>query len=40
MPFLQYVNEACVDEYKEFAKNHNWIDQSITQFDYWTEKNI
>jgi hypothetical protein len=30
--------DQCIIEYKNFAKFHNWIDQSIMEFDFWNNK--
>ena len=32
--------DQCIMEYKNFAKFHNWIDQSITEFDFWNNKQL
>ena len=31
---------ACLDKFYAFAKNHNWIDQSVATYDFWTKKHI
>jgi len=28
----------CLDKFYLFAKNHNWIDQSIATYDFWNKK--
>lgn len=30
----------CLDKFYEFAKNHNWIDQSKATYDFWNEEHI
>jgi len=30
----------CLDKFYSFAKNHNWIDQSIANYDFWNYKKI
>ncbi len=32
--------DVCLDKFYTFARNHNWIDQSISTYDFWNEKNI
>lgn len=32
--------DKCLDKFYSFAKNHNWIDQSIATYDYWHKKHI
>ena len=32
--------DVCLDKFYKFAKNHNWIDQSIATYDFWNEKDI
>lgn len=32
--------DVCLDKFYKFAKNHNWIDQSIATYDFWNETNI
>jgi hypothetical protein len=32
--------DRCLDKFYSFAKNHNWIDQSIANYDFWNDKNI
>jgi|TARA_R110001592_G_scaffold180423_1_gene422737 hypothetical protein len=32
--------DACLDKFYTFAKNHNWIDQSKTTYDFWNEEHI
>jgi hypothetical protein len=31
---------SCLDKFYEFAKNHNWIDQSKATYDFWNEEQI
>jgi hypothetical protein len=30
----------CVKNYKIFARSHNWIDQSIMEFDFWNSESL
>jgi len=30
----------CLDKFYKFAKNYNWIDQSIATFDFWNNQHI
>jgi len=30
----------CRDKFYFFARNHNWIDQSIVNYDFWNKRNI
>jgi len=30
----------CLDIFHKFAKNHNWIDQSIINYDFWNKREI
>lgn len=30
----------CLDKFYSFAKNYNWIDQSIATYDFWNEEHI
>lgn len=30
----------CLNKFYSFAKNHNWIDQSIANYDFWNDRNI
>ena len=32
--------DRCLDKFYSFAKNHNWIDQSIVNYDFWNDRNI
>ena len=32
--------DRCLDKFYSFAKNHNWIDQSIANYDFWNDRNI
>lgn len=32
--------DQCLDKFYSFAKNHNWIDQSIATYDFWNNRNI
>ena len=32
--------DNCLQQFYMFAKNHNWIDQSIATYDFWNKKNI
>jgi hypothetical protein len=32
--------DRCLDKFYSFAKNHNWIDQSIANYDFWNGRNI
>ena len=32
--------DRCLDKFYSFAKNHNWIDQSIANYDFWNNNNI
>jgi len=32
--------DSCLNKFYDFAKNHNWIDQSIATYDFWNEKHI
>lgn len=32
--------DRCLDKFYSFAKNHNWIDQSIATYDFWEQKHI
>lgn len=32
--------DQCLDKFYSFAKNHNWIDQSISNYDFWNDRNI
>ena len=32
--------DRCLNKFYSFAKNHNWIDQSIANYDFWNDKNI
>jgi len=32
--------DRCLNKFYSFAKNHNWIDQSITNYDFWNYRNI
>jgi len=32
--------DSCLDKFYNFAKNHNWIDQSKATYDYWNQKHI
>jgi len=37
----QIVNfNSCLDKFYQFAKNHNWIDQSKATYDFWNETQI
>ena len=31
---------SCLDKFYQFAKNHNWIDQSKATYDFWNEEQI
>ena len=31
---------TCTKLFKDFAKSHNWIDQSLMDFDFWTNKRL
>ena len=31
---------SCLDKFYQFAKNHNWIDQSKATYDFWNETQI
>jgi hypothetical protein len=30
--------DRCLNKFYSFAKNHNWIDQSIANYDFWNKK--
>jgi hypothetical protein len=30
----------CLNKFYSFAKNHNWIDQSKANYDFWNDRNI
>lgn len=30
--------DQCLNKFYSFAKNHNWIDQSIANYDFWNKK--
>ena len=30
----------CLNKFYSFAKNHNWIDQSTANYDFWNDRNI
>jgi hypothetical protein len=32
--------DRCLNKFYSFAKNHNWIDQSIANYDFWNDRNI
>jgi len=32
--------DKCLEKFHYFAKNHNWIDQSIATYDFWNKKYI
>ena len=32
--------DMCVKNYKIFARSHNWIDQSIMEFDFWNKRSV
>lgn len=32
--------DSCLNKFYDFAKNHNWIDQSIATYDFWNEKHL
>lgn len=32
--------DVCLDKFYKFAKNHNWIDQSIATYDFWNDQKI
>ncbi len=32
--------DNCLQQFYMFAKNHNWIDQSIATYDFWNKQNI
>ena len=32
--------DSCLDQFYKFAKNHNWIDQSVATYDHWLKKHI
>jgi hypothetical protein len=32
--------DRCLDKFYSFAKNHNWIDQNIANYDFWNNRNI
>ena len=32
--------DKCLEKFYYFAKNHNWIDQSIATYDFWEGKHI
>ena len=32
--------DRCLNKFYSFAKNHNWIDQSIAKYDFWNDRNI
>lgn len=32
--------DRCLNKFYSFAKNHNWIDQSIAHYDFWNDRNI
>jgi hypothetical protein len=32
--------DSCLDKFYNFAKNHNWIDQSKATYDHWNQKHI
>jgi hypothetical protein len=32
--------DQCLNKFYSFAKNHNWIDQSIANYDFWNHRNI
>ena len=32
--------DQCLDKFYSFAKNHNWINQSTANYDFWNDRNI
>lgn len=32
--------DRCLDKFHKFAKNHNWIDQRLTNYDFWNQEII
>ena len=32
--------DRCLTKFYSFAKNHNWIDQNIANYDFWNDRNI
>jgi len=30
--------DQCLDKFYSFAKNHNWIDQNIANYDFWNQR--
>lgn len=32
--------KKCLNKFYLFAKNYNWIDQSVATYDFWNQKNI
>ena len=30
----------CLEKYYSFARNHNWIDQSMATFDFWDDTHV
>jgi hypothetical protein len=32
--------DRCLNKFYSFAKNHNWIDQTIANYDFWNDRNI
>jgi hypothetical protein len=32
--------DRCLKKFYNFAKNHNWIDQSTATYDFWNDRNI
>ena len=32
--------DSCLNKFYDFAKNHNWIDQSTATYDFWRKDHV